>query len=62
MDLVDVAGVEANGVPRLCAGVPEAQELVGDLGRPGNLTGTCQTQQQQVHHQPCGISTSDGQY
>mmetsp|Transcript_15271 Transcript_15271/g.46146 ORF Transcript_15271/g.46146 Transcript_15271/m.46146 type:complete len:374 (-) Transcript_15271:3477-4598(-) len=40
VDLVDVAGVEANGMPRLRARVPEAQELVRHLRRPSDLTGT----------------------
>lgn len=48
--LVDVARVKADGVPRLCASVPESQELVGDLhtginhlsiGSHGNSQCTC---------------------
>mmetsp|Transcript_8730 Transcript_8730/g.18587 ORF Transcript_8730/g.18587 Transcript_8730/m.18587 type:complete len:747 (-) Transcript_8730:2392-4632(-) len=51
VDLVDVARVEADGVPRLSAHVPEGQELVGHLGRARHFTGPCEAQQQQVQDQ-----------
>lgn len=49
--LVDVAGVQPDGVARLGASISEAQEVIGYLRRASNLCGTCQTQHEQVQHQ-----------
>ena len=50
--LVDVAGVQPDGVASLGAGVPEAQEVVGDLRGASNLCGSSQAQHQQIQYQP----------
>ena len=49
--LVDVAGVQPDGVARLGASISEAQEVIGYLRRASNLCGSCETQHEQVQHQ-----------
>ncbi len=49
--LVDVAGVQPDGVARLGASISEAQEVIRYLRRASNLCGTSETQHEQVQHQ-----------
>lgn len=51
VDAVDVAAVQSDWVGTLCGCVLETEEIVGHLRWAGHLTGTVQTQHQQVHHQ-----------
>lgn len=51
MDAVNVATVEADWMGAFCGCILETEEVVWHLGRTSHLTGTVQTQHQQVHHQ-----------
>lgn len=49
--LVDVAGVQPDGMSCLSASVLEGQEVIGNLRCASNLTGTSEAQHEQVQDQ-----------
>lgn len=51
VDAVDVTAVQSDWVGALRGCVLETEEVIGHLRRASHLTGTVQTQDQQVHHQ-----------
>lgn len=60
MDAVDVSTVQADGVSTLCSTVLEAEEIIGHLWRSSHFTGTVETQNEQVHHQPIVLHNEGG--
>lgn len=50
-EFVYISAVQPDGVPCLNALALEAEPLIGNIGRPSQLTGPCQTQHQQVQDQ-----------
>lgn len=51
MYAVDVAAVQSDWMCALGGGVLETEEVVGHLGRASHLTGTVQSEHQQVHNE-----------
>lgn len=58
--LVDVASVQPDGMASLSAGVPEAQEVIGDLRGTSNLCSPCKTQHEQIQHQAIVLHDEGG--
>ena len=58
--LVDIAGVQPDGVASLGTGVPETQEVIGDLRWARNLCGPCETQHQQIQYQTIVLHDKGG--
>ena len=58
--LVDVARVQPDRVASLGTGVPETQEVIGDLRWASNLCGPCETQHQQIQHQTTVLHDKGG--
>ena len=51
VELVDVSGVEADGVRHLRRDVLERQEVVGHLRRAGHLAGSLEAKNEEVEHE-----------
>lgn len=52
MDTINVTAVEADWMGALCSTVLKAEEIIGHLWGASHFTGTMQTQDEQVHHEP----------
>mmetsp|Transcript_30637 Transcript_30637/g.99608 ORF Transcript_30637/g.99608 Transcript_30637/m.99608 type:complete len:435 (-) Transcript_30637:2259-3563(-) len=61
VQLVDVAAVEANRMPRLHRSVPERDELVRALRRPRNLRGAREPEHEEVEHEAVVLDDEAGE-